>query len=543
MKSYYIFIWVLLLTPATILGANPQTLVGGKHLTQSVTAYGSVTVNQWADNKKSAFTFDFDGGKASQYNYARPILDKYGIKATFFVITGELTDSVQNWNYGYWWQFDSLAHEGNEIGSHSVTEPDLIWWGTGSVSNSWTINYELYQSKHTIEEKIPGYKCISLAYPYCEYNDTVMQVASQYYEAARTCGSYMDSANISGMDFYRVQGVDIYFNHPRGTLSDDEAFNIYTNNVTSLSINTGGWANYFAADILPLNQIPDSANSDTTIVSTYFLDKLCNWASAESASGNMWISTFGNVSRYIKERENFSSNIVSSTSSRLEISTSIGSLDTSIYNYPLTVDITVPSNWKKVTVISGNQSETDSAFYNGSDYVIRANIVPGKGNIVLSIGSFYSISGHVYYDNTENTPISNVKIIFSSSTETDSAVTNSSGMYSYNYISPGTYKISITKNDGWSGVNSTDALYLIKYLSNKILPDSLLEEAADVNNDGSINSSDAAMIIKKYLNKISSFNRPDWIFSNPGEVTITNKNVTQDFKGIAAGDVNKSYNK
>jgi len=116
---------------------------------------------------------------------------------------------------------------------------------------------------------------------------------------------------------------------------------------------------------LPWDQISDTAGSDTTICSTYFLNKLCNWVVQESDSNNIWAATFGNVTRYIKERENFSYNILSSTNNQIVISTAVGTLDTSIYNYPLTVDISVPQNWQEVTVTQGNSTVTDTTFLTG----------------------------------------------------------------------------------------------------------------------------------------------------------------------------------
>ena len=41
----------------------------------------------------------FDDNRKGDITYAKPILDKYGFKATFFVICGKTTDrGAMNWN-------------------------------------------------------------------------------------------------------------------------------------------------------------------------------------------------------------------------------------------------------------------------------------------------------------------------------------------------------------------------------------------------------------------------------------------------------------
>ncbi len=550
MKKLFTIIFLIIFNIATLSASgngkiSPKSRQNNpsynKNTLQSV--YGNVSVKKWANNKKSAFSFTFDDSFMSQYTYALPILDKYGFKATFFVIAGTVTDGApQNWRYGYWWQFRDMAAEGHEIGAHTMTHPDLTKLNVGDINTPNTITYELYHSQQIIEQKIPGYKCISFAYPYCANNSTVENVASEFFNSARTCGSYSEPANIDGLNWYSVQSVSPRFDLPRNTASDDEdEFDTYTYNVQTQSINTGNWSVFFTHEVVPMSEI--AAGGDTTMyypVSTDWLNQLCQWVKEKSDSGLVWEATYGNVVRYIKERQSFNYNIVSSTNNQIEISTATG-LDTSIYNYPLTVDITVPDSWKEVIVSQGDSSEEDSCFYNGSDYVVRAHIVPGKDNVVISSGSSNAVSGKVSYDNPEGTALPNVEVFLTSAEVTDSTVTDSTGQYTFTSLPPGSYDISLEYNYPLSGVNSTDAMLIAKYFLKQVDFDSLQAEAADVNNDGKINSTDALMVCKRFVHTINSFNLPDWIFSGPPVITISNSDVTQNFVGIEAGDVNESY--
>ena len=543
MKKFIALTALVLLNVINLLGAAKGNINKQNKKNQIQSGYGVVSVKKWADNKKSAFTFSFDDSFESQYTYALPVLDKYGMKATFFVIAGAVTDGPpQDWRYGYWWQFRNMAAEGHEIAAHTMTHPDLTKLPIGDIYTPNTLTYELYQSQQIIEQKIPGYKCVSLAYPYCTYDSTVENVASQYFISARTCGAYAESSNISGLNWYDVVSITPEYNLPRNSVADDQdEFDTYTYNVQTESINKGDWAVFFTHEVVPDSVI--TAGGDTTMyypTSTYWLEELCQWVKQKSDSGLVWEATYGNVARYIKEREDFTYNIVSSSNNQIDISTTCG-LDTSIYNYPLTVDITVPQSWKNVTVAQGDSIETCSSFYNGSDYVVRAHVIPGGKNVILTSGASYTLSGQIYYDNSYNSPLPNVKIILSSSESTDSTLTDSSGDYSFSNLVPGNYNISLSSDAPVIGINSTDAMIIAKYFLEQENFDSLQTEAADVNNDNKINSTDALLVCKRFVRLITSFNRPNWIFSGSSEMSISDSNVTQNFEGIETGDVNKSY--
>jgi peptidoglycan/xylan/chitin deacetylase (PgdA/CDA1 family) len=66
-------------------------------------------------------TLAFDDGRTSQFNYARPILNASGLKATYAIITKADGDGdVMSWA-----EIMTLYREGNEIAAHSRTHPDL----------------------------------------------------------------------------------------------------------------------------------------------------------------------------------------------------------------------------------------------------------------------------------------------------------------------------------------------------------------------------------------------------------------------------------
>ena len=123
----------------------------------------------WFDFKKSAITYSFDDGTPNQMPVAVPVLDKYGFKATFNLVT----DWVQDWQ-----PFADASKNGHEIASHTITHPYF------NQIDEQEQRRQLETSKQIIEEKI-GKPCITMVYPYCvRGNDNIV---AEYSISARTC--------------------------------------------------------------------------------------------------------------------------------------------------------------------------------------------------------------------------------------------------------------------------------------------------------------------------------------------------------------------
>jgi peptidoglycan/xylan/chitin deacetylase (PgdA/CDA1 family) len=65
---------------------------------------------------------NFDDGLKSQLIYAKPILDKYGFKASFFIICGRVGTERSSMN---WQDIAELKKDGMDIESHSMTHTNL----------------------------------------------------------------------------------------------------------------------------------------------------------------------------------------------------------------------------------------------------------------------------------------------------------------------------------------------------------------------------------------------------------------------------------
>ncbi|MDY0083635.1 MAG: polysaccharide deacetylase family protein, partial [Ignavibacteriaceae bacterium] len=215
--------------------------------------YGSLKFTNYADDRKASFSLTFDDGLHTHSTNVRPLLNQYGFKGTFYVLPPYLAEDNQPliWRYGRWSDFQAIAADGHEIGSHTMnhdTLPNLAW---GSTSTPGTLLYELYQSKIFIEQKIPSQKCISLNYPYTLHNFLVDSAAGLFYENGRTLGQTANDSALYGNDWFSLKAKVVEFGMPRNSV-DDDLDELYTFlNWISNAVNQKQWGMIIIHDVVP----------------------------------------------------------------------------------------------------------------------------------------------------------------------------------------------------------------------------------------------------------------------------------------------------
>jgi len=117
----------------------------------------------------------FDDGWASQYDNALPVLEKYGVPATMYVLPG----SINTPDYMSQAQIQAFASRGDEIASHTVTHPDLTKLSAAQLEN------ELAQSKATLQQMFGPSAALDFASPYGAYNATTTAAVQKHYATQR----------------------------------------------------------------------------------------------------------------------------------------------------------------------------------------------------------------------------------------------------------------------------------------------------------------------------------------------------------------------
>ncbi|HUS26050.1 MAG TPA: polysaccharide deacetylase family protein [Nevskiaceae bacterium] len=115
----------------------------------------------------------FDDGWETTYSKALPLLQKEGLPTTQYIIGGVF----DNHSYMSVAQVQSMQKAGHEIGSHTMTHPDLTQLTDASLS------WELVQSKTVLTEKFGPIK--DFASPLGAANDRTIAAVKQNYRSQR----------------------------------------------------------------------------------------------------------------------------------------------------------------------------------------------------------------------------------------------------------------------------------------------------------------------------------------------------------------------
>ena len=140
---------------------------------------------------------NFDDGRKSQFTQAKPILDKYGFKATFYAVCNYLDNKK---GYMSWKDIETLYKQGHDIGSHSMNHAHLEKLSKKGIS------YEVAQSKKCFEDH--GVNTTTFAYPFNEGSSDkkVINIVAKYFDLARTAGSPITFLRCDGLREQSNQG-------------------------------------------------------------------------------------------------------------------------------------------------------------------------------------------------------------------------------------------------------------------------------------------------------------------------------------------------
>ncbi|MCA9949253.1 MAG: polysaccharide deacetylase family protein [Anaerolineales bacterium] len=129
-----------------------------------------------------------DDGYKDNYENAFPILQEFGHKATFFVVTEYIDKGFEE--YMTWEMVEELASAGMRIEPHSKTHPDL------SGQERDYIIYEVLGSQESIAAHI-GYTPRYFCYPGGRYDDTTLEIISEldFWGAVTTAGGQWHGFN------------------------------------------------------------------------------------------------------------------------------------------------------------------------------------------------------------------------------------------------------------------------------------------------------------------------------------------------------------
>ena len=109
-------------------------------LVMTMALVGSFSSNIYASQQlpnntnQKVVILTFDDGYKSQYSNAKPILDKYGFKATFSIVCNYVGNGD---NRMTWEEIKSLQQEGHDIASHTMNHDNLLSYLHKQLNMRW----------------------------------------------------------------------------------------------------------------------------------------------------------------------------------------------------------------------------------------------------------------------------------------------------------------------------------------------------------------------------------------------------------------------
>ncbi len=181
---------------------------------------------QQIDNTEKMAIITFDDGWKSQYENAKPILDEFNFKATFYLVC----DYIGNENRLTWEEIAILQNEGHGMGAHTMGHANL-----DNIPIDYQ-RYEIVESKKCLEDN--GIQANSFAYPFNSGDDNanVLDLVSENYDFARTAG---DVARNDMYPKYTIAGWSHDADRKKHGYSDFEMLNEFKKHVDGFSNKNG----------------------------------------------------------------------------------------------------------------------------------------------------------------------------------------------------------------------------------------------------------------------------------------------------------------
>jgi peptidoglycan/xylan/chitin deacetylase (PgdA/CDA1 family) len=311
------------------------------------------TVATWRGFRAAALSHTFDDGCSNQFAIAIPMFNEKAFKLTLFTV-------VSGGMFPGWQKLQSAASQGHEIASHTMTHTSLNGMSAANQTG------ELKNSRDSINAHIPGKQCVTLAYPYCDRGTD--DLCNQYYIASRTCsGQIMPKSPTNFADISSIICGSQYSSNNSTTA---------LNNQANSAASSNGWCVYLFHGV--------ENDGGYSPVSKATLQGHVDYLSQNPTK--FWVETFGNVARYIRERNAVSVRTLSRTADSIVVRITDGLNDT-IFNYPLTIRRPLPSGWQTIKVTQGTRMLAVQTKDSNNIRYLSFDAVPDSGDVVIAQNS------------------------------------------------------------------------------------------------------------------------------------------------------------
>lgn len=263
-----------------------------------------------------------------------------------------------------WDDFRKDAAHGYEIASHSITHATMPGMDEAN------IKYELEKSKEEIRDQLGDKYTFSAEVPYGYEDDRVMQIAYKIYPALRNRMPEPFLKEIDRGSHKMPHPADKdYVQWQRGPLHNTP-LSLMESWVDTAAANKDMWL------VLVFHGI-DSLGWEWTPIPK--LEEYFNYIKARESQ--LWIATFGDATRYMRERE--AAKVHAEQKDGSIIVSLSHPLDNSMYYLPLTLKTYVPDAWRNVTVTQASVKQRPVLHQDEKGRYVLYQAKPNSATVIL----------------------------------------------------------------------------------------------------------------------------------------------------------------
>jgi peptidoglycan/xylan/chitin deacetylase (PgdA/CDA1 family) len=408
------------------------------HLYADEEVVASTEILNWPQGKNGAISITYDDGSENQFKVALPIMQRLGLPATFFIITGDVKGSKYKAKY-FGKSLQDILRDSTPTNQNNFLERSSALrnqinsdlgeiFEEGDTRKAYALVDETLTKlrKRQLQSKPPDNSEGPMSW------DDFREIAKGNYEfASHTIThpylSVLDDANMN----YELQKSQ---QEIREQLGDKHTFSIECPYGTEneRAVNAALKVYNLARNLMPDKQVQDlnrwdeqdPATSQKQYVrwqrgplSKTSLELMKQWVDTiiksnkiwlvlvihgvdgigwepiaherlelyfqyiQSHNKDIWVATFQDAGKYIREK--LAAQALFKYSPTSLTITLTHSLDPKAYNLPLTLKTYVPHAWKKVNVTQSNNTSTFSSAKDAVGTFVTYEAVPNQGNIIL----------------------------------------------------------------------------------------------------------------------------------------------------------------
>lgn len=240
---------------------------------------------QWPEGKRMALSRSFDDARYSQADKGVPLLDKYGVKGSFYVLVNRVEKRLNTWK--------NAVKNGHDLGNHTLIHPcsgNFDWVREEKALENYTLHRmgnELDSANQAIYQLL-GVTPVSFAFP----------CGQTYVGRGKNLKSYIPlvSAMFETGRGWNNEALNNPAKCDMGQLNSFSLDNKTFEEVLPLiesALEKGQWLIFAGHEV-------DDSGYQTSYLST--IEEICKYAS--DPENGIWIDNIHNIASYVKKQRN-----------------------------------------------------------------------------------------------------------------------------------------------------------------------------------------------------------------------------------------------